>query len=109
MRVDFTDTLDVRRDLDLVEACPQESVAPLLRGQKTWIRANFRVGFDVVKTVQNLKHQFRIHRLIVVRPHAFAYHEPAITSKGRARLVQAKQEVFRDVHDIDSIDELEFS
>src|SRR5262245_66299746 len=78
MRVDFTDTLDVRRDLDLVEACPQESAAPLLRGQKTGIRANFRVGFDVVKTVQNLKHQFRIHRLIVVRPHAFAYHEPAI-------------------------------
>src|SRR5215469_418210 len=109
MRVDFTDTLDVGRNLDPVEPCSQESAAPLLRSQKTRIWANFRVGFDVVKTFQNLKHQFWIHRLIVVRPHAFAYHEPAITSKRRARPVQAKQEVLRDVHDVNSIDEIEFS
>src|SRR6266446_7520451 len=80
MRIDLANPIDVRRHLGVFEACARKSTTPLLCGQKARIRANFRIYLDVCETVQNLKHQFRIDWLIIVRPNAFADHKPAISA-----------------------------
>src|SRR5215472_2541953 len=107
--VDLANTADVRRNFGMAEARPREGAAPLLCSQKTGIRADLRICLDVAKTVQNLEHQLRIDWLILVGSQAFPDHEPSISGECRARLVQAKQKISRDVHDINAIDKVEFS
>src|SRR6266446_2452400 len=80
MWIDLANPIDIRRHLGVFEACARKSTTPLLCGQKARIRANFRIRLDVCETAQNLKHQFRIDWLIIVRPNAFADHKPAISA-----------------------------
>ena len=109
MRIDLANPIDIRRHVRVFETCARKSTTPLLCGQKARIRANFRIYLDVCETVQNLKHQFRIDWLIIVRPNAFADHKPAISGQSRAGFIQAKQKILGDVHHVDAIDEIEFS
>src|SRR5262249_6148138 len=87
----------------------QNSATPLLGSQKAGVWTNFRICFHVGKTVKNLKHEFGVHRLVIVWPHAFPDDEPTAGSKRRARFVQAKQKILGDVHDVNSVHEIEFS
>ena len=50
----------------------------MIRGEKTRIRSKFRIDIDVGETIQDLKYQFRIHRLVEIRPHALTDYEAAI-------------------------------
>ena len=109
MRINLADSLDVGRNFRARKAGSRKSVTPLFGSQKAWVWTNFRICFHITKTVQNLKHEFGIHRLIIVRSHAFPDDEPTVRIKRRARLVQAEQEIFRDVHDVNSVHEIEFS
>src|SRR5262249_8302855 len=109
MRVDLADSLDIRRNLGARETCSQKSATPLVSSQKAGVWTNFRIRFHVGKTVQNLKHEFGIHRLVIVRSQAFPDNEPTIQGKSRTRFVQAKQEILRYVHDVNSVNEIEFS
>src|SRR5256885_8211030 len=87
MRIDLTDPLDVGRNLRAPQARPQKSALPLLCSQEAGVRAKFRIGFDVTKTVQDLEHQFRIDRLIFIRSDTFPDYQPAISSHGAARFI----------------------
>src|SRR6266403_207456 len=109
MRVDLADSLDIRRNLRPREARSHKSATPLFGSQKAGVWTNFRICFHIGKTVENLKHYFGIHRLVIVRSHTFPDGEPTARSEPRSRFVQAKQEILRDVHDVNSVHEIEFS
>ena len=64
---------------------------------------------DIGKGFQNLKHQFGIDWLIRIWPQAFANHQPAIARQRKPRLIQAKQEVFGDMQDINTIHQIELA
>ena len=109
MRVDLADSLDIGRNFRAGKAGSQKSATPLFGSQKTRVWTNFRICFHIRKTVQNLKHEFGIHRLVIVRSHAFPDDEPATSSKRRVRFVRAEQEILRNMHDVNSVHEIEFS
>src|SRR5260370_38485637 len=64
---------------------------------------------DVGKTLQNLKHQFRVDRLIDIGSQAFADHQPAIARQSRASLIQAKQKILGDMQHVNGIHEIELA
>src|SRR6266581_6608415 len=109
MWVDLANAIDIRRHSGVLETCARKSTPPLFCSQKARIRANFRICLDVCKTIQNLKHQLRIDRLIIVRPHTFADHQPAIGGESRASFIQAKQKILGDMHHVDGVYEIELS
>src|SRR5436305_12993851 len=77
VRINLANPIEVRNDFRVPEACARKSAAPLRCSQKAWIRAKLRIDLHICKAVENLKHQFRVHWLFIVRPHAFADHKPA--------------------------------
>jgi hypothetical protein len=109
MRINLTNAVDIWSDFDGLKACARKCAPPVICSQKTRIRTKFRICLNVGKTLQNLKHQFRIDGLIGMRPQAFADHQPAIFLQGRARLIQAKQKILRDVEHVDGIYKIELA
>src|SRR6266480_2322225 len=73
------------------------------------IRPNFGMYLDLGKAPQNLKHQFRVDRLIDIGPKTFADHQPAIARQSRARLIQAKQKILGDMQHVDGVHEIELA
>ena len=72
MRIYLANSIDIRRHFDALKACARKCAAPVIRSQKTRIRANFGIGLDIGKAFQNLKHQLGVDRLIDIGAQAFA-------------------------------------
>src|SRR6266853_2699892 len=70
MGIDFANTIELGFYFSVFEAGAAECTAPMIRGEKTRIGSKFWIDLDVGKTVQDLKYQFRIHRLVKIRPNA---------------------------------------
>ena len=64
MGIDFANTIQLGFYFSVLEAGAAECAAPMIRGEKTRIRSKFWIDIDVGKTIQDLKYQFRIHRLV---------------------------------------------
>src|SRR5437764_13057970 len=77
MGIDFANTIELGFYFSVFEAGATECAPPMIRGEKTRIRSKFRIDINVGKTIQDLKHQFRIHRLVEIRPHTLTDYEPA--------------------------------
>src|SRR5213076_130239 len=97
MRIYLANAIDIRRDFNALKACARKCAAPVICSQKARIGANFGICLDVGKTLQDLKHQFRVDRLIGIGSQAFADHQPAIVRQSRARLIQAKQKILGEI------------
>src|SRR6476469_5532208 len=78
MGIDFANTIELGFYFSVFETGAAECAPPMTRGEKTRIRSKFRIGIDVGKTVQDLKYQFRILRLVEIRPHALNDYQAAI-------------------------------
>jgi hypothetical protein len=78
MRIDFPNTVELGFYFNVFETGAAECAPPMIRGEKTRIRSKFWIGIDVGKTIQDLKYQFRIHRLVEIRPHTLADYEATI-------------------------------
>src|SRR6266496_1613718 len=70
--IDFANTVELWFYFRVLEAGASEGMPPMIRGQKTGIRSKLRIDIDVGKTIQDLKYQFRIHRLVEIGAHALA-------------------------------------
>src|SRR6476661_9695888 len=77
MGIDFANTIELGFYVSVFETGAAECAPPMTRGEKTRIRSKFWIGIDVGKTIQDLKYQFRIHRLVEIRPHTLADYEAA--------------------------------
>src|SRR5437764_2587333 len=83
MGIDFANAIERWFYFRVLEAGSSEGAPPLIRGEKTRIRSKFRIDIHVGEAIQDLKHQFRIHRLVEVGAHALTDYQRAI---GRERL-----------------------
>jgi hypothetical protein len=77
MGIDFANTIELGFYFSVFETGAAECAPPMIRGEKTRIRSKFWIGIVVSKTIQDLKYQFRIHRLVEIRPHTLADYEAA--------------------------------
>src|SRR6184192_2025777 len=109
MRIYLANAIDIRRDFDALKASARKCAAPVICSQKARIRPNFGIYLDVGKTLQDLKHQFRVDRLIGIGSQAFADHQPAIARQSRASLIQAKQKILGDMQHVDGVYEIELA
>src|SRR5690349_2164848 len=78
MGIDFANTLERGFYFSVCEAGAVECSAQMIRCQKTRIRSKFWINIDIGKAIQDLKYQFRIHRLVEIRPHTLTDYEAAI-------------------------------
>src|SRR5437899_7596359 len=76
MRIEFANAFDIWRNFNALKAGARKRAPPLICRQKARSRTNVGVQLDIGKTLQDLKHQFGVDRLITIRPQAFADHEP---------------------------------
>ena len=103
MRINLTNAIDIWRDPDALKTCARKCAAPVICSKEAGIRAKFRIYLDLGEALQNLKHQLRVDRLVVMRPQAFADHQPAIALQGGVRLIQGKQKILGDVQHVDCV------
>src|SRR5205807_4314743 len=90
MRIHLANAVDLRCDLDALETGAGKYAAPLVRGQEARFWANFGIRIHIAKAVQGLKDKLGIDRLIDMRPHAFANHQPSVVRQRATRFVQAE-------------------
>ena len=90
MRIHLANAVDLRGDFDALETGAHKCASPVVCGQETWIGANFGIGIHLAKAIQDLKDELGINRLIEIRPHAFANHQPTVVGQRAARFVQAE-------------------
>ena len=86
MGIDFANTIELGFYFNVLEAGAAECAPPMIRGEKTRIRSKFWIDIDVGKTIQDLKYQFRIHRLVEIGPHALTDYQAAIWREGATSL-----------------------
>src|SRR5439155_22457569 len=97
MRINFANTIELWFYFSMFEPSAPECIPPLIRSQETGIRAKFRIDIDVGKTIQDLKYQFRIHRLVEIGAHALADYQASIRCERIAGLTQTEQQIFGDM------------
>src|SRR2546423_15242807 len=78
MGIDFANIIELWFYFSVLEAGAFKCAPPMIRGKKTGIRSKFRVDIDVGKTIQDLKYQFRIHRLVEIGPHTLTDYKAAM-------------------------------
>src|SRR5436309_1269683 len=78
MRINFANAIELRFYFGVFEPRALECIPPMISSEETGIGTKLRISADFSKAIQNLKHQFRIHRLIEIRPDTFADYQPAI-------------------------------
>ena len=72
MRINFANAIELRFYFGVFQPGTLECVPPLISSEETRIGTKLRISVNFSKAIQNLKHEFRIHRLIETRPDAFA-------------------------------------
>src|SRR5438270_11091246 len=77
MGIDVANAIELGFYFNVFETGAAECAPPMIRGEKSRIRSKFWIGIDVGKTIQDLKYQFRILRLVEIRPHTLADYEAA--------------------------------
>src|SRR6516164_2770807 len=81
MRIKFANAIELRFYFGLLEPGALECIPPMISGEETGIRTKLRISVDFSEAIQNLKHEFRIHRLIETRPDTLADYQPSIRRK----------------------------
>src|SRR3954453_22361110 len=109
VRVDRLNVVDIRRHFNVTETGAAERAAPLFGGQKAGLRPDVRIDQHIGETVQILEHQFRINRLIFVRPYAFPEYQPSVRTERGVGLVEAEKQILRDMQNVNGVDEIEFT
>ena len=69
MRINFANRIELWFYFRVLETGARKCKAPLVCREKAWIGTKFRIGTDVAEAIEDLKYQFRIHRLIRVGSH----------------------------------------
>ena len=103
MGIDFANNIEVWFYFRVVKAGAPEGMPPMIRGEKTGIRSKLRIDIDVGKTIQDLKYQFRIHRLVEIGAHALTDYQAATRRERVTSLSQAEQEILGDMQHVDAI------
>jgi hypothetical protein len=75
--IDFANAIQLWFYFRVLEAGTPEGMPPMIRGEKTGIRSKLRIDIDVGKTIEDLKYQFRIHRLVERGAHALTDYQTA--------------------------------
>ena len=107
--IDFANTVELWFYFRVLEAGAPEGMPPMIRGEKTGIRSKLRIDIDVGKTIQDLKYQFRIHRLVEIGAHALTDYQAATRRERVTSLTQAEQEILGHMQHVDAINEVELA
>ena len=81
MRINFANAIELWFYFGAFEPGALECIPPMISREETGIGTKLRISVNFSKAIQNLKHQFRIHRLIETRPDTFADYQPSIRRK----------------------------
>ena len=81
MRVNFANAIELRFYFGVFKPGAVKRIPPMICSEEPRIGSEFRIGVNLSKAIQNLKHQFRVHRLIEPGPDTFADYDPSIGRK----------------------------